>query len=376
MNTTSSCNRYISPHPGLILKGELEEYGISQRELATALGKSAPMINGILAGNKDITVEIAVLLESALPGSMTANEWLRLQNEHDIELKRSESEVQDRTNAIEIWNCLRKNANFNALRRRLDFGSDLQANMSLVMNTLGIRTLPELKKKLASAGSGFKKSDKVQTDPANLFTWTVLVKHASQAQELKTGFSITNLPELKDRLNEVFLKNQMVVERTRELLNSYGIKFVTDEKRLDKVPVDGYSFWIGENPTIVATQRMNRIDNFAFTIMHEIGHIERHLKRDAVEEFLDVDRTIMHIGKEEDEANEYATDALLQGITPETLFSGILNPYAAARYLKAIAAKRKINVGIVTGQYQFFCGQRGLVRNSYALCRELIQKIG
>ena len=124
MNTNNSRENFLSPHPGEILKGEIEEHGLSQRELASAIGKSAPMVNGILSGNKDITVEIAILLEAALPGGLRAKDWLRLQNEHDLEKKLSESDVQTRTSAIEIWNYLREHTNLNALRRRLEFGND------------------------------------------------------------------------------------------------------------------------------------------------------------------------------------------------------------------------------------------------------------
>ena len=144
MNTNNSRENFLSPHPGEILKGEIEEHGLSQRELASAIGKSAPMVNGILSGNKDITVEIAILLEAALPGGLRAKDWLRLQNEH-------ESDVQTRTSAIEIWNYLREHTNLNALRRRLEFGNDFVGNISMIMDTLGISTLAELRNKLETS---------------------------------------------------------------------------------------------------------------------------------------------------------------------------------------------------------------------------------
>ena len=124
MNTNNSRENFLSPHPGEILKGEIEEHGLSQRELASAIGKSAPMVNGILSGNKDITVEIAILLEAALPGGLRAKDWLRLQNEH---------------------------TNLNALRRRLEFGNDFVGNISMIMDTLGISTLAELRNKLETS---------------------------------------------------------------------------------------------------------------------------------------------------------------------------------------------------------------------------------
>lgn len=375
MESINQSNNILSPHPGIILKGELDEHGLSQRELAAAIGKSAPMINGILNGTKDITVEIAVLLEAALPGSMKAADWMRLQNDHDIEAKRAE--VKKRTDAIEKWNLLRNNSNFNSIKKRLNFGSDLEENISTVMRALKITTYSELEYKVRqTAQVGFKKSEKLQTDFANLFSWIVIVKHASLNHSLETKYNPALLPELTARLNKVFYDNNNVVEKTGDLLNQYGIKYISNEKRLDKVPVDGYSFWIGSNPTIVTTQRMNRIDNYAFTIMHELGHIKLHLTPDSANDFIDADHKIMQVNQQEKEANSFATDALWSGDLPDDFFTDIANPYAAANKLISISKRKRMNVGIVTGQYQHFCDQHHLVGNSYAICRNLILKLG
>lgn len=368
-------NDSFPPHPGYILKCEIDEHGLSQRELAAAIGKSAPMVNGILNGSKDITVEIALLLEAALPGNMKASDWMRLQNDHDIEIKRAE--VQRRTETIEKWNLLRNNSNFNAIKRRLKLGADFEENISLVMRAMGISTYSELEAKMRQiAKVGFKKSEKVTTDFPNLFSWIIIVKYVSGLQSVGINYNPDLLPELISKLNQVFFRNIRVVEKTGELLKQYGIKYISDEKRLDKVPVDGYSFWIGSNPTIVTTQRMNRIDNFAFTIMHELGHLYMHLTPNSSNEFIDVDHTIMQVNTQENEANAFATQALWSGDTPDEFFADIPNPYAAAKRLTYISKIKNMHIGIVTGQYQYFCERHRLVNNSYAICRDLISKIG
>lgn len=376
MNTVNKQDYSLPPHPGIILKGEIDEHGLSQRELAAALGKSAPMINGILNGNKDITVEIAILLEAALPGSMKAQDWLTLQNIHDISQKRVQEEVMARTKSIAVWNFLRSHANMSALKRKLEFGIDFEENMNKVMSALGISTVEELAVKLKCANTNFKKSDKIQTDPSNLNSWMIIVRHMSNVESLASSFNPASLPLLIDDLNVVFRHNTDVVSKTRSLLNKYGIKFLTDEKRLDKVPVDGYSFWSGNNPTIVATMRMNRLDNFAFTIMHELGHICLHLEKDSEDEYIDVDHRIMQDSQKEKEANNYATNAIWSHEYPEDEFASIFNPYASARQLQQIARERRVHPAIVTGQYQFYCTRKGNVKNPYTICREMIAKIG
>lgn len=81
---------------------------------------------------------------------------------------------------------------------------------------------------------------------------------------------------LARELNNVFKENKNTVNKTQEVLNKYGIRFLVVNK-VGQVPVDGMSFWIGDTPTIVITERIASIDNFAFTTLHEVGHVFKHL---------------------------------------------------------------------------------------------------
>ena len=163
-------------------------------------------------------------------------------------------------------------------------------------------------------------------------------------------------------------------ESATKLLNSYGIKFFV-EKKLDKMPVDGLSFWYGDNPTIVMTERMNRIDNFAFVLCHELGHIVKHLYLDKTTEFLD-DINGLKDDRREVEANKFAEDALWKGFMKENAFRNIRVPFAASRFLQQIATDHRINISIVVGQYQHYCEVNNKTNSPYAICRNLIQRIG
>lgn len=81
---------------------------------------------------------------------------------------------------------------------------------------------------------------------------------------------------LARELNNVFKENKNTVNKTQEVLNKYGIRFLVVNK-VGQVPVDGMSFWIGDTPTIVITERIASIDNFAFTTLHEVDHVFKHL---------------------------------------------------------------------------------------------------
>jgi len=373
MKVNSLLNEPLSsPHPGTILRGELAEAGMSQKELAVSIGKTTPVLNGILNGSRDINTEIAILLEAALPDSMTAEQWLKLQTEYDLEKKRRE--IKERTTLIKSWNILKGIINRNSLKRKIEFGDDIAANLKLVYEAFGVSSIQDVERVATRYNGCFKKSDKLQTDPVNLMTWMFIVRHRSNSRNLESSYSAENLPTLRKKLNLIFYENKDTIIRVESVCEEYGIKFIY-EKKLEKVPVDGYSFWQGANPTIVMTGRLNKIDNFAFTLMHELAHIEHHISPNSNEEFLDVDKSIHKVTTRESEANHAATLSLWDGAEPAEFFNGISNPFAAAPILKKIAEDRHMNLGIVTGQFQHFCDINKLLNKSFAVCHEYIEKI-
>jgi addiction module HigA family antidote len=76
------------PHPGEVLKDELETRGLSAHVLAIALRLPASRISQIVRGQRAITPETALRLARYFGGSAAI--WLRLQVAHD--LARAEAE--------------------------------------------------------------------------------------------------------------------------------------------------------------------------------------------------------------------------------------------------------------------------------------------
>lgn len=81
-----------------------------------------------------------------------------------------------------------------------------------------------------------------------------------------------------NELNQAFYNNNNLLENLESILEKYGIKLIY-LKKLDKTPVDGYSFWSDDSPTIVLALRYKRVDYLAFTLFHELGHIFLHLSK-------------------------------------------------------------------------------------------------
>lgn len=365
-------------HPGEILRCELEARGISQKDLAEAIGKATPIINDIIKGRRDINVEVAVLLEIAL-GNITAETWLNWQNAYDLQKIREQDEIRRLQTSISTWNTLKTLVNVNHLKKRLGLGKDISENVNKVFIFLGVDSTQQLEAKIHSISAYFRKSDNLQTDYVNLMTWMAIVRHRSDELSLANKFSINCINKLTRALNAILYENNNTISRIEQLLANYGIKFIV-EKKLEKMPVDGYSFWVGENPTIVMTKRLNRIDNFAFVLFHELGHIVLHLldPDNRVHDFIETDVNTRDEHKNNDyeaAANKFAKDCIWGNIDHKTLFGKVTNPYSACNYLTMISERLKINTGIVVGQYQYYCSEKKLCSNAYAVCHKLTQTI-
>lgn len=79
-----------NPHPGEILQEEfLEPLGLSQNQLATAIGVPANRISDIVRGRRGITADTDLRLARFF--KLSEGYWLRLQNTYDMmEAKREQ----------------------------------------------------------------------------------------------------------------------------------------------------------------------------------------------------------------------------------------------------------------------------------------------
>ena len=75
-------NPTIKIHPGLVLKDELEERGITQSYLAKHIGVLPKTINEICRGKRGISAEMAMQLSRALGAS--PGFWMNLQKNWEL----------------------------------------------------------------------------------------------------------------------------------------------------------------------------------------------------------------------------------------------------------------------------------------------------
>jgi HTH-type transcriptional regulator/antitoxin HigA len=159
--------------------------------------------------------------------------------------------------------------------------------------------------------------------------------------------------------------------RVREFLLRKGIVLIA-EPQIAGMKVDGAAFLIGSTPVIGLTLRRDTIDNFWFTLMHEVGHAILHYRIGLATGFFD-DTEAIGLDEIENEADEFAANILI----PEEKWKR-----SPARIAKSIAVIEKfandlrIHPAIVFGRIQKERGDyatfsnrigRGLVRKYLVL---------
>ncbi len=77
------------PHPGALVKDNIDELGLSIAEAAEGLGVTRQQLYRIIRGDNGISPEMAVRLEKAFGGA--ADFWLRMQMNYDLAKVRAQA---------------------------------------------------------------------------------------------------------------------------------------------------------------------------------------------------------------------------------------------------------------------------------------------
>lgn len=72
---------FEATHPGEVLKEEIECRGITQTALAAELGVAKSLINEMINGKRDFTIEYSLMLEAAL--GIDADFWINMQTAYN-----------------------------------------------------------------------------------------------------------------------------------------------------------------------------------------------------------------------------------------------------------------------------------------------------
>ena len=84
---------FMAVHPGMMIKPELEERGISQKEFAKMLGTQPSHLSEVLNGKRALSTELAVKIEKTI--GLPAKILLSAQTQYELESANSNAIVTD-----------------------------------------------------------------------------------------------------------------------------------------------------------------------------------------------------------------------------------------------------------------------------------------
>ena len=176
--------------------------------------------------------------------------------------------------------------------------------------------------------------------------------HAWRCRVLDLAGSL-NLPDYDpDVLSDAFIQQLKALSRlsngpvlVQQQLQEAGVAMIIEE-HLPHTHLDGAAMWHPDGfPVIALTLRYDRLDNFWFTLFHELGHVIKHLGSSPGGCFIDTDIDSASENEIERQADKFALDAFITEEEWDRLGSLCL-----AEEIRAAAKHLAIHPSIIAGR--------------------------
>ncbi|NOU61054.1 HigA family addiction module antitoxin [Marinifilum caeruleilacunae] len=352
MNPLSSLTPKYATHPGEVLLDELEANEISQAEFAKIIGFKKSQLNEIIKGKRNINADLAILLEKSL--GIDAEYWLELQKNYSLDKAKIEAKNQNRLEAIENWNLIKSHIATSFLKKEKIITGDPVEDIPIIKSIYNIKCFEGLAKLSVQPNYiRFRQHKSKFIDNKNVIAWVKLVQYNAK-QVIVDKFDNDLRNELLNNLRIILFQNNQVLKRTEKTLAEFGIKLIIQNKG-SKTPIDGVSFWSEGKPAIGMSLRYKRLDYFAFTLFHELGHIYEHLLNNNQAEYIDIDPSLedekYKKSEEEIEANLFAENNLIPPNKWENFISEEESIYNFNDYIiNKFSHTQEVNPAIVKGR--------------------------
>ncbi len=321
--------QFVPPTPIEAIKFRMEQQSLTQRDLIPYIG-SRSKVSEVLSGKRPLTISMIralhsglgipadVLLQERDPGELIEIDWNRFPIKQMISW--GWIKAPDKPNSYDAKDIL--------LPYFEKIGA-INLQSALCRSSIHVRSARKM-------------------DDYGFTAWTARV--LEKAMLVTTSAEYTPGALNIDFLHE--LSHLSVLEegplRAIEHLNEYGIKVIV-ERHLPRIYLDGAAIMsVKSNPVIGLTIRYDRIDNFWFTLMHELAHISLHFDMESATFYDDLDIEAEEFPRER-EANELAGEALIpQDAWENSPASRLKSPQAAEHLAKQL----NIHPAIVAGRMQ------------------------
>lgn len=286
-----------SPDPIEAIKFRMEQLGMKNKDLIPYIG-SAPKVSEVLNGTRRLSLNMIRKLSSGL--EISAEVLIR---EPEQKLAQEHSIDWDRFPLSEM----RKNDYFP------NFAGSLQELKEYAEEVLSgflssIRGGFDLEPAMLRSSAHLRSNDK-EINPYAIWAWQARVLQRAEQDELNVKYEPGTVTKewMQKLAQESWSESGPLL--AKEYLNKAGIHLIF-EPHLSKTYLDGAVCLNQDgNPIVALTLRHDRLDNFWFSLMHELAHIALHIDQTETWFIDDLDAKSNDIV--EDEADELAQACLL-----------------------------------------------------------------
>ncbi|UCE18312.1 MAG: HigA family addiction module antidote protein [Gemmatimonadota bacterium] len=331
--------------PGEYLEEVISELGMTKDELARRMNRPAPKLSAIFTGNKAITPDTALQLEKVV--GVPAHIWTGLEAEYRLALARQQEirelqRLRDESRLITKF-CYAKLAALGYIAKRTK-PTDKVQELQRFFGVTSLKNVPALKRYQVVFRHG--RHGKVKRSPEAVAAWLRI----GELQGQKTECAPFNKHKLENTLPTLRHMTRQSPEKfeadLRGTLSDAGVVLVLCS-HLPKTYAHGATFWLGQKKAVLMlTIRGSWADIFWFSLFHELCHLLYHGKNMV---FIEGEDTDMKLGKQEEEADQFAADILI----PPNDYAGFLeNGSYSSRDIRSFADHLGIDHGIIVGRLQ------------------------
>ena len=322
--------------PGRVISEELEARNWTQIDLAEIMGRPSQTINEIIKGTKQITPETALELSAAL--GLSAEFWVNLEINYQLFVARQRSQEKPIARKSKIYDMapISEMTKLGWLTKTKSV-DELEQQICAFFEVSEIDEQP----KLALNFRCFQhREPKVNAQLA----WAKRVENLARQQEVgiyDRQRLVQSIPQLVSMSVE-----PSNVSLVPNFLMGLGVRFVIVH-HLSQTYLDGAALHLDDRmdqPVIALTLRYSRIDNFWFTLMHEIAHIVLEHEGIILDNLKDGD-----VNEKEDAANEMARNWLIDPTVYDRFLNQNNSSFSEAQILD-FASQILVHPGIVIGR--------------------------
>lgn len=353
-------------HPGTFIEEELEAREWAQADLAYILSWDASQLNKLIKGVTAITPDTAVALGDAF--DMPAEFFVHLQRMYDLQkARKADPGVKTRASWVSIF-PVREMIKRGWIEETEADLLDLQMMRFFEANR--IEDIP-----LVGCGAvahAAKKTGYEEITGAQL-VWLHRVRKIAASIEAPRY----DRDKLADALPDV-RAHMLDIDDFSEIPNLLwrcGVRVVFVQP-LPGAKIDGVCTWMGDQPVIGLSLRLDRPDNVCFVLRHEIEHVLQEDGKTSTYTHVDVfdpDRDEACLSPEERRADAAAAEFLI----PQDKLTSFIQrkgKWISETDVLAFAARHNIHPAIVIGQIQNRRHKAGDDR-AFAFLRRYLTKV-